>query len=389
MKAIRGLRVRPEVLDPGEVICPPYDVISPEMHRQLLDHSSHNAVRWILGENPGGPLDEEVYRSCGEALRSALAEERLLREEKPSLYRYQIRYPDPSGAESVLHGILAAVEARPWGEGVFNHEEIRPHTVKHLIEQARCTTIDTGVVMLTCEGLESALSEVGVGIETGELLFERQDWRGDVHALRRLDDPELVAQLESRLESIPSAVADGHHRYTTAMTLGQEAEFPGAKLVLAFLCDLHQPGLKIRPTHRVWTWKTEKNVSSEQVRDRLVAVLDDGEGDPWSIEIPSGEVVKLHCRQDASRPTLSRRLQDAIDEFGELGAVATPHQSNVAREILNGSEMGVFCQLPPLGRDEFWTRVLAGEIFPPKTTFFEPKISTGLVARFIDEEDLK
>ena len=113
MKAIRGLRVRPEVLDPGEVICPPYDVISPEMHRQLLDHSSHNAVRWILGENPGGPLDEEVYRSCGEALRSALAEERLLREEKPSLYRYQIRYPDPSGAITIRRSLSRSVGRYP------------------------------------------------------------------------------------------------------------------------------------------------------------------------------------------------------------------------------------------------------------------------------------
>lgn len=387
MKAIRGIRVRPEVLDPGTVICPPYDVISPQMHRELLDHSPHNAVRWILGENPDGPLNDEVYRGCGETLTSALNEKLLLKEEKPTLYRYRVRYQSHEGEECELDGILAAVEARPWGEGVLRHEEIRPHTTKRLAEQARCTGIDTGVVMLTCEGLEQSLSEVGVGKETGDLIFEKADWRGDVHTLRRLDDPDLVAQVESKIEQIPSAVADGHHRYTTAMSLSEDPAFPGAKLVLAFLCDLHQPGLRIRPTHRVWTWDSTVNFSSEQVRDRIVEVLDDGEGDRWSIEIPGADRVELHCRHDASRPTLARRLQDVIDEFDGLPAPATPHETPDAREILSGSERGVFCQLPPVGRDEFWTRVLAGEIFPPKTTFFEPKISTGLVARFIDQED--
>ena len=386
MKAIRALRVRPEVLDPGEVICPPYDVIAPKLHRQLLDHSPDNAVRWILGDDPDATPDQDVFRGCGQALRSALAQERLLKEERPSLYRYQVSYRDDSGESEVLQGILAAVEVRPWGDGVLRHEEIRSDTLNRLVEQARCTGVDAGVVMLTCEGLEKALSETGVLDETGELLFEASDWRGDVHCLRRIDDPELVGQIESRLESIPAAVADGHHRYTTAMTLAEDPEFPGARLVLAFICDLHQPGLKIRPTHRVWTWGPEKDIDSTQVRDRLVEALDDGEGDPWSIEVPGGEKVNLSCRQDASRGTLARRLQDVIDEIGDLGAPATPHQIEVGRKTLNESEKGVFCHLPPVGRGEFWTRVLAGEIFPPKTTFFEPKISTGLIARFFNEE---
>lgn len=387
MRAIRALRVRPEVLDPGEVICPPYDMITPQLHRRLLDHSPHNAVRWILGENPDAPLDEEVYRGCGEALRSALADERLLREEKPCLYRYQVSHGGDSGEENILTGILGAIETRPWGEGVLRHEEIRPHTLERLIEQARCSGIDVGVVLLTCEGLERTLSEIGVFPDTGELLFEKPDWQGDVHSLRRMDDPELVAQIESRLAPIPSVLADGHHRYTTALTLRDDPESPGARLLLAFICDLHQPGLKMRITHRVWTWDSGRNVHSRQVRDRLVEVLDDGDGDPWSIEIPGGQVVDLHCRQDASRPTLARRLREVIDEFGDLGTAATPDQVEDGRKILNDSEMGVFCQLSPVGRDEFWTRVLAGEIFPTKTTFFEPKISTGLIARFIDEEE--
>ncbi len=387
MKAIRGLRARPEAVDPGDVICPPYDVISPQMHQELLDHSPENAVRWILGADPDAPLTDSVFRSCGDALRSAFSDGKLLREEHRSFYRYSIHYRSENGEANVLDGVLAAVEALPWGQGVLRHEEIRPHTVERLVKQSRCTAIDTGVVMLTCEGLEEALDSVGAGPDAGELIFESQAWNDEKHILRRIDDPQRVAAMEQVMEPMPSAVADGHHRYTTAMTLQGDEELPGAGLVLAFLCDHRQAGLRIRPTHRVWNW-TNGDFSSAQVRDQLVSVLDDGEGDPWHIEIPGGDRVTLHCRQDASRPTLARRLADAVEEIGGMGAPATPHHVEAGQELLEGAERAVFCILPPVGRDEFWTRVLAGEIFPPKTTFFEPKISTGVVARFIDEQEL-
>ena len=386
MRAIRGLRANPEVVNPGDVICPPYDVIAPELHQKLLDHSPDNAVRWILGENPDSPIGEEVFRGCGTALRTAFEEGRLIREESRSFYRYSIRYRSESGENHQLDGVLAAVESRPWGDGVLRHEEIRPHTVKRLVDQARCTRIDTGVVMLTCEGLETALAKVGAGSGSGELVFEKQDWNGTTHILHRLDDPQQVTAMEQSMADLPSAVADGHHRYTTALELKDDPELPAAGLVLAFLCDMNQEGLRILPTHRVWSWD-QGDLAPEQVRDRIVEALDDGDGDRWSIEIPGADPTVLYCRQDASRPTLARRLADAVEQIGGLGAPATPHVIEDGRKILDSVERGVFCILPPISREEFWTRVLAGEIFPPKTTFFEPKISTGVVARFIDEQE--
>jgi len=386
MKAIRGLRARPDVVDPGVVICPPYDVIAPDLHQKLLDHSPDNAVRWILGDDPAATVGEDVFHRCSAALRSAFDEGKLLREQNRCFYRYSIQYRSESGEEQQLDGVLAAVEALPWGEGVFRHEEIRPHTVERLVKQARATGIDPGVVMLTCEGLEDALEAVDLTRDAGDLVFESQDWNGDTHSLRRIDDPEQVAAMESTLAPMQSAVADGHHRYTTAQTLSADTDFPGAGLVMAFLCDLHQPGLRIRPTHRVWTWESGE-YDSKKVRGRLVEALDDGDGDQWCIEIPGGDSVTLNCRQDATRPTLARRLEDVVDEIGGMGTPATPHEIKAGQQLLTEAEQGVFCILPPVSRDEFWTRVLAGEIFPPKTTFFEPKISNGVVIRFIDEQE--
>ncbi|OUU20716.1 MAG: hypothetical protein CBC13_10150 [Planctomycetia bacterium TMED53] len=388
MRAFRGFVPNVERVEPGNVICPPYDVIPASLHEQLLNHAPENAVRWILGDDPEAELDANVFRQCGESMRSAVAEGTIVAEERPAIYRYSIRYGNREGGTSLLEGVVAVAEARPWGEGVERHEEIRPYTVARLVDQARLTTIDTGVVQLSCEGLEDVLAEVEAGPEAGELVFESADYRGDVHTLRRIDDPQHVRAIEAALEPLPSAVADGHHRYTTALELSGDDQLIGGGYVLAFIGDLRQDGLHIHPTHRIWNWNPAEGPDQETVAEKIVEVLDDGEGEPWKLVSTSGKEWNLKTLADMNQPTLARRLADVIAEFPELGAPTTPHVEEEARDQLSRSENGILCLLPPVGKEEFWSRTLAQEVFPPKTTFFEPKISTGMVVRYTDEEDV-
>ena len=85
MRAFRGFVPNPDRVDPGAVICPPYDVIPDEMHGQLLNHAPENAVRWILGDEPGVTPDEDVFRKCGESMRSAVEAGTIVHEEKPAI----------------------------------------------------------------------------------------------------------------------------------------------------------------------------------------------------------------------------------------------------------------------------------------------------------------
>ncbi|MGB1397749.1 MAG: hypothetical protein ACPG7R_07910, partial [Planctomycetota bacterium] len=142
------------------------------------------------------------------------------------------------------------------------------------------------------------------------------------------------------------------------------------------------------PTHRIWSWKPGDGPDLELVADRIIEVLDDGEGEEWSLVASNGKEWTLKTRPDLDQPTLARRLADVVGEFDDLGSPATPHLEPVAREHLDRSEHGLLCLLPPVGKEEFWSRTLAQEVFPPKTTFFEPKISTGMVVRYTDEEDV-
>ena len=98
--------------------------------------------------------------------------------------------------------------------------------------------------------------------------------------------------------------------------------------------------------------------------------------------------VKLRLWSGGFAKEGQRAIRDVIGEFEDLGAPATPHVDAEAREQLAGLEHGILCLLPPVGKEEFWSRTLAQEVFPPKTTFFEPKISTGMVVRYTDEEDV-
>ena len=117
MRAFRGFVPNSDQVDPGKVICPPYDVIPEEMHSQLLSHAPENAVRWILGDEPGVTPDEQVFRKCGESMRSAVEAGDIVPEERPAIYRYSIRYGNRDGGTSLLQGVIAVAEARPWGQG--------------------------------------------------------------------------------------------------------------------------------------------------------------------------------------------------------------------------------------------------------------------------------
>ncbi len=386
---IRGIRPDASRVNPGDLICPPYDVIPPEDHDRLLAHSPWNSVRWILGIDPQKPKGSaEDYRRRGKEVRNWIEEGILRKEEERSLYSYTFRYRSIEGSQRSYHCILGAVRARPWGEGILRHEEIRPRVVDDRQLLLKESAVDTGVVQLVSDGLDEILARCGFDQESGEFLYEVKDWAENTHILRKISDPDLLSRLQSALDAVPAVVADGHHRYTSAMQTSGEDEFPGGGHVLAVIGDLRQPGLSIEPTHRCINFSGEDPAQSAKGGfDLLVTTLDDGEGESWRVELADGTSRDLNTRLSREKPTLVRRIYDTLIEHGATFRTDTPHDSRVARSLLNEKGEGsLLCMLPGVSRDEFWGRCLNGEVFPPKTTYFEPKICTGLVTRLIDEE---
>ncbi|MGA1779895.1 MAG: DUF1015 family protein [Planctomycetota bacterium] len=377
----RGLRFSRDHVPAGAEICPPYDVIDGKQHETLLAHHSHTAVRIVLGDDPsrsqGTP---EEYRDRGAMVRAWVDEGVLVRDERPGYSLYEYEFTNMHGQRCRYRGVLGAARGKPWGEGVLRHEEIRPKVVDDRYSLQKESGIDSGVVQLVDEGLGDALAPYFD--EVGTPVLDAEDFRGDRHRVWILDDPEKVATLREFLAPRPAVVADGHHRYTTALRLGGEDARPGAGHVLTVIGELLQEGLAIEPTHRILVLPEAEAIPA--VIDRLCS-LDAGEGEGWSLERANGEIVAGRTPIDLEQPTLARRFSSLWDDIAGL-EIENWHDLEGARARLGElGERALLCVLPAVTRDEFWARCSQGEVFPPKTTYFEPKISTGMVLRLIED----
>ena len=378
----RGVRFNAERTPAGAAICPPYDVIDAAQHAELLAHHEHNAVRMVLGDDPARPQGNAgEYRDRGAMVRSWIDEGILVRDAAPSYTLYEYEFTNMHGDRCSYRGVLGAAKAKPWGEGVLRHEEIRPKVVDDRYLLQKESGIDSGVVQLVDQGLSTELAPF---FSTGaEPCFDADDFLGDRHRMWLVEEPNAVRAIEELLAPRDAIVADGHHRYTTALRLGQEDSRPGAGHVLTVIGDLEQEGLRIEPTHRILVF--EDSAAVEPMASRL-ASLDTGEGDAWSLEMANGYHTTARTPVDLTLATFARRIAALWEEASGF-EIENWHDLEGARARLR--ELGdnaLLCVLPPVSRDEFWSRCSAGEVFPPKTTYFEPKISTGMVVRLLEEE---
>ncbi|MFQ5655421.1 MAG: DUF1015 family protein, partial [Planctomycetota bacterium] len=383
----RAVRFDPQRLPPAAAICPPYDVIREDAHRRLLDHHPRNAVRWILGEDPDHPLaGDEEYRRRGQDLRGALAAGDLLQDTRRGYYLYRCTTTDAAGTPQSYQGILGAVRALPWGEEVLPHEQVRPAVVGDRARLRRAAAVDLGVIQLVVTDADGALRRA-LEAAPREELFRGPDWRGDEHSLARIDDAAAVEELRGVLASRVTVVADGHHRYAAAVEARDHAGLPGARRVLAIIGDLHQEGLVIGPTHRLLKWPGPPGPARAAAR-RIREALDDGEGEEWSLELRTALPIALRTRPRLDGETLAGRLAEVVEGLEPRPEVETSHDLERARLILQRLPGDVLlCRLGAVSREEFWERCSRGQVFPPKTTFFLPKIGAGIVVRLLDESD--
>ncbi|MEM7166305.1 MAG: DUF1015 domain-containing protein [Planctomycetota bacterium] len=377
----RGVRFAADSASPAARISPPYDVIDAQHHQRLLDHDAHNAVRWILGLDPANPYaGADEYRRRGEEFLSWLQSGVLVEDDEPMLYLYSLSFRDHGGKQRQYRGLFGAVAAEPWASGgVLPHEEVRPKVVDDRLALMRATRANMGVVQLVIDGRDGAFGGILDGAQR-ELLFEGSDEAGDQHRLEAIRGDAAARALGDVLAGASSVVADGHHRYTTAVRLREEDGIDGSDKALAVVADLFQDGIEIYETHRLLLWEGSGGEAATTLA-QVKSALDDGSGDRWRLEAGTGESCELMSSADLDRPTLARRLVDALEGVPEP-TIETFHDEAAARARLDEWQgEALACWMPPVSKEEFWARASRGEVFPPKTTYFLPKVCTGIVAR--------
>jgi uncharacterized protein (DUF1015 family) len=387
--------------DHSAVVAPPYDQITPEMQTRLYDMSPWNIVRVSY---PKDEPDRDRYHEAAAALDRWLRDGVWARETTPAIYPYDQTYP-VGGTRVIRTGFIALGEVTPYARGIVRpHERTHAGPKKDRMALLEATGADTGLLFMLVADPDGTLREVTA--PAGMPIAEARDLRGERHRLWRVTNPKAIETVRTLMTPRPVIIADGHHRYETAVEYVQAHPEAGLKLMGFF--TLEAPGLTILPNHRLvhhvadFSWE---GFLAAARRWFDVAPLPDPLGfRPANriIGVVAGErAAILTLRPDAFDriPWLDgtsrtwRELAVAILHEGLLRPFLditdakldakthvdyTADQAEAVRLVREGRYQAAFL-IAPTTPAELQAVVAGGELLPQKSTHFYPKLLDGLV----------
>jgi uncharacterized protein (DUF1015 family) len=384
----RGLRYDISISGPlSGQICPPYDVIDEKERERLYARSPYNFVRVEFPRD--GPDDR--YARAAEDLHGWVRQEVLRRDGHDSFYLHEHEF-EVAGRRLMRRGIFGALRLYPQSEEiVLPHELTFPKAKADRLELLRATRANTSPVFGMFDDRRGLMRSLGEGLHADA---DETMLGAERHRLWRIDDPAIVAQIASALRDRRVYIADGHHRYETALNYLAELSGIGPKApqryTLAFLCALDDPGLRIFATHRI-VRGAEDALEAAIGRSFEASEIDRsalGEIQPGIVVARGGSFRALTPRSTADLsplPTAWRTLPVALAEEllvkpAQQAGAEIGYEHDTERAIAAGTAILLRAVDPATLR-----RVAdAGERLPQKTTYFFPKVPAGLVVRTLD-----
>ena len=391
-----------------DVVAPPYDVIDEPARAALLAQSRHNVVELDLPRTDDGA---DIYDHAAELMAEWTAEGILTADSEESLWALEQDYEGPDGARHTRRGFLCRVRAAGYGPcGVRPHERTQPGPKEDRLRLTRATRHSMSPIFVLHEGNAwPILAPFTEGPPWGTVT----DPDGTVNRVWRLTDPDVLAAVTTELAPSELLIADGHHRYETASTYADEIGGEGEhRYTLMALVSLEDPGLTVFGYHRLLT-----DLRDSDKQELLASALRehfDVEEVPLELLDPAGEegigvfgYVDAHLKRgfrlrlkstdaiDAALPDRSeayRRLDAAILEElvlrGALGmsaadveakrGLAYTAQADAVFKRVDDDVHAAFL-MRPTPVEQVRAVAAAGETMPPKSTYFFPKLLTGLV----------
>jgi len=400
----RGVRYS----EPGSLaqrVAPPYDVISPEQRRGFAKQDPNNIVQLDL---PIGAPGEDQYAVAADLLKSWLRRGILVRDSEPSAYVLRTTTRREDGREVSRTGVFLAVATLPFAPG----SRVRPHEHTHdgPKEDRRRLTIATGanlspIFLLapdTRGSLASNLEQI-----TREKLWSAFEALGGRHEIWI-----VTGQLALRLAMLASDsqvyIADGHHRYETAVYLREDRDLPqkwraGAERTLAHVVSFKDPGLEILPTHRIVEGKPLERAMVLRAANPFFQRAQPGETPHFTAVFQEGPDAAMVLRPEADLSRIEnlpahpavRSLAVAIADYvfirkviqellGRPVKLRYTSSETEARAAMATGKDALAVVLPATKLEEVRAVSDAGEFMPPKSTFFSPKVPTGIVLRSLE-----
>ncbi|MBR2406384.1 MAG: DUF1015 domain-containing protein [Clostridia bacterium] len=414
IRAFRALRFTEAAGPLAEVVCPPYDIISEEQRREYLARNANNIIRLELPREGADP-----YAVAGEVLERMLAEGVLKQDDTPALYVYDIEFALEDGTHNV-YGMVAQLHLEEFSKGiVLPHEETLSKAKQDRLNLMKATACNFSDVygLYNDEGMNTYLAAA----MQGEPLCAVTDEAGLTHRLWAITEPEVIAAIQARFADTKLYIADGHHRYETAINYRNWLRENGtpagtdADYIMMMMVEMSHPGLVVQPTHRLLRdlsnfdpaallescrarFEVEEALPLSAIEERLAAAY--GEGKRAFGFYTGGDTAALLTLRDLSvmdteLPALSeasRRLDVNVLHTLILEQLLGIDKANMAQQInltytrsfteaidvvANGTFQGAFL-LNPTRVSEIRDVAAAGEKMPQKSTYFYPKLITGL-----------
>jgi uncharacterized protein (DUF1015 family) len=416
VRPFRALRYAPN-LDLAAAVCPPFDIISPDQQRALHERAPYNAVHIELALDGNGTR----YQLAAENLSRWRKDDTLQRDDQPVFYLYDQQF-QREGIPYRRRLILARLRLEPWDKGiVLPHEETFGAPKEDRLRLLRAIHTNTSPVFLIYRDHDSAIEAVLEHPASAAPVAEFAGDDGQRHALRQVEDARTMEALSAAFELETLYIADGHHRYETALGYRDERraaapDWTGDEpenFALVALAAASDPGLLILPIHRVTAagvpldealrrldrlFTVEPQPSVEALEASLSAggpshfgLLSPESADAHLLSVADPKAVDALLPED--RSTAWRSLDYAIVNHALLRHVLgleeaqmsdyetlwfTEDADEAERDVLSGpARYAVLVNPVPIAR------VLdvadSGERMPQKSTFFYPKVPTGLV----------
>ncbi len=408
VQPLNTLRYDPAVAGPLEdLIAPPYDVIDDDQRAELAARSPYNVVELDLPKSY-----DDATRTLGEWRHRGV----LVQEDEPALWVLRQDYSAPDGSASTRTGFFARVRVEDYGAGrIRPHERTHPGPKEDRLKLTRATRANLSPILSLFPDASGAARETLAQVTREDAFAEAADGEGTQNALWRVADPDRIAALQGAVADAELLIADGHHRYETARAYAEEVGGEGDhRYALMLLVALDDPGLLVFPTHRLLT-DLKDSAKQETLRD---VVLRDFEVERLEsaddLEPPAGNgqvafgYMDAHFKQPfrltlkdqriaddalAGMPEPYRRLDTAVLEALVLRGALEMSEDDIShlrgldyskslgdaieRVESGAADAGFFMRATPV--EQVREVAEAGESMPPKSTYFYPKVPTGLV----------
>jgi uncharacterized protein (DUF1015 family) len=428
----RALRYNSSKVSPGDVMTQPYDKITPAMQDKYYQSSPHNLVQVILGKQQSGDNEQQnVYTRAASLLQKWQDEGVLQPDAEPSLYVYSqiFKVPgDPSGSEAERRGFIALGRVEDYDRKVvYRHEQTLSKPKADRLDLLQTTRAHCELIFMV---YSDPTDEVGKLLyQSGPPTVEMRDEYDVLHRMWKVSDPATVAAVKARMADKKLIIADGHHRYETALNYrnqmreqanSSDPEAPYERVMMSFV-NMDTPGLVILPTHRVVFGLEGFNLYTKamhvmkyfdiedlgSVKDvpHVVQKLREAGNDRTALlAVTASNAFLLKAKRDVQSPSLKdlsgqqrsldvvqlhKLILEEIIGMSEDDIRAQKHlryirdAAEAIEEVRKGDAQVAFL-MNPVRMEQVRDVAFAGEVLPQKSTDFYPKMLSGLTIYSLD-----